>query len=137
MDMRPAPARTLVAIAIVLFAAVPFFARADDNRPAPPSTAASSEPAPGVRKIAVTAKKFEFNPETIEVAVGESVELTITSLDKKHGFKCPDLHIEGEVDTDKPLVLTFKAEKAGTYDFRCSKFCGLGHGRMKGKIVVR
>lgn len=133
MNVTPARALALPLLAALLVAAP--LPAADPPPAAPPATGAEAAPA---RKIAVTAKKFEFNPSTIEVALGESIELTITSLDKVHGFACRELGLAGgEISPDKPLVVTFTADKAGEFEFKCSKFCGIGHGRMKGKIVVR
>lgn len=133
--MTPAPFRLLaLPLVAALLVAAPLPAADPPPTPAP---AASAE-APAPRKIAVTAKKFEFNPSTIEVALGERIELTISSLDKVHGFACRELGLAGgEISPDKPLVVTFTADKAGEFEFKCSKFCGIGHGRMKGKIVVR
>ncbi len=39
----------------------------------------------------------------------------------------------------KPVVVTFVADKAGTFDIYCSLFCGWGHGymRLEGAFVVR
>ena len=45
------------------------------------------------RKITVVAKKYEFQPSQIELKVGEPVEITFTSEDTKHGFKCPELKL--------------------------------------------
>jgi cytochrome c oxidase subunit II len=89
------------------------------------------------QKITVTAKKYEFTPSTIEVKAGQPVEITFQSEDTKHGFECKELGIEKIVfDKDKPETVTFTAEKPGTYEFKCAKFCGTGHGKMKGSIVV-
>jgi len=33
-------------------------------------------------------------------------------------------------------VIDFVAVEAGTYEIRCAKLCGMGHGRMKGKLIV-
>jgi cytochrome c oxidase subunit 2 len=89
------------------------------------------------QKITVTAKKYEFSPAKIEVKVGQPVELTFQSEDTKHGFECKELGIEKVVfDKDKPETVTFTPEKPGTYEFKCAKFCGMGHGKMKGSIVV-
>jgi cytochrome c oxidase subunit II len=89
------------------------------------------------RKIEVVAKKYEFEPARIEVKVGETVEITFKSLDTKHGFAQKDLKIEKVVfSKDEPATVTFTPEKAGTYPFKCARFCGMGHGKMKGEIVV-
>ena len=98
-----------------------------------PLAASGAEP----RKITVVAKKYEFTPSRIEVKAGEPVEITFTSEDTKHGFVSKDLKIEKIVFTrESPGKVTFTAEKPGTYAFKCARFCGMGHGKMKGEIVV-
>ena len=92
---------------------------------------------PEARKIEVVAKKYEFEPARIEVKVGEPVEITFRSLDTKHGFAQKDLKIEKVVfSKDEPATVKFTADKPGTYEFKCARFCGMGHGKMKGEIVV-
>jgi cytochrome c oxidase subunit 2 len=93
----------------------------------------SAEP----RKIDITAKKHEFSPARIEVKVGETVELSLNSIDAKHGFECKDLGIKKVTfEKEKPVTLTFTATTPGTFEFKCANFCGFGHGKMKGQIVV-
>jgi len=89
------------------------------------------------RKITVMAKKFEFEPSRIELKAGEPVEITFQSEDTKHGFECKELNLAKVVfSKDTPGTVTFTPEKPGTYAFKCAKFCGLGHSKMKGEIVV-
>jgi cytochrome c oxidase subunit 2 len=92
---------------------------------------------PEPRKITIVAKKYKFEPNRIELKVGEPVEITFQSLDAKHGFSCKDLKLEKVIFTkDSPGKLTFTPDKAGTFKFKCAHFCGLGHPKMKGEIVV-
>ena len=92
---------------------------------------------PEPRTIQVTAKKYEFTPNRIELKVGEPVEITFSSEDAKHGFTCKDLNLEKVVfEKDKPVTVKFTPEKAGTFEFRCANFCGLGHSKMKGEFIV-
>jgi cytochrome c oxidase subunit II len=101
-----------------------FLLRAQDAGPAP-------------QKITVKAKKYEFDPATIEVKVNQPVEITFESEDTKHGFEQKDLGIEKVVfDKDAPQTVKFTPTKTGTYQFKCAKFCGMGHSGMKGQIVV-
>jgi heme/copper-type cytochrome/quinol oxidase subunit 2 len=89
------------------------------------------------RKIDVVARKFVFEPARIEVKVGEPVEIIFRSEDTKHGFVCKELGLEKVVFTkEEPATVTFTPDKPGTYPFKCARFCGLGHGKMKGEIVV-
>jgi cytochrome c oxidase subunit 2 len=99
--------------------------------------AAYTQSAPPPRTIDVTAKKFEFEPRRIEVKVGEPVTLNLTSIDAEHGFECKGLRVKAVTYNEGlPTQVTFTAEKAGTYEFKCSHRCGAGHLAMKGQIVV-
>jgi cytochrome c oxidase subunit 2 len=92
---------------------------------------------PELRKIEVVARKYSFEPSKIEVKAGEPVEITFRSEDTKHGFVCKELGLEKVVfTTEEPATVTFTPEKPGTYRFKCARFCGLGHSKMKGEIVV-
>lgn len=89
------------------------------------------------RTITVVAKKYEFVPARIELTAGEPVEITFESEDVKHGFTVKDLDVEKVTfEKGQPATLRFTPGKPGTYAFKCAKFCGIGHGKMKGEIVV-
>jgi cytochrome c oxidase subunit 2 len=88
------------------------------------------------RVVHISAKKFEFNPATVELKVGEPVILELSSLDRKHGFKVPELHIDAVIFPGKPVRVRVVPDTAGTFSFHCSVFCGSGHEDMTGQIVV-
>jgi cytochrome c oxidase subunit 2 len=110
-------------------------------------------PQADVKVIEVSAKKYEFNPSPIHVKVGAKVQLKITATDREHGFKIgaypdgaattgdPGLVLASKEDCfdlkkDSATVVEFVAHTAGTYTFKCCKHCGLGHGGMKGQLIV-
>jgi cytochrome c oxidase subunit 2 len=97
---------------------------------------ASAQASQHERIIKITAKKFEFAPSTIELKVGEPVILEITSLDRKHGFAAPDLHVDTVIVPGKPTRVRIVPDHAGTFSFHCSVFCGSGHEDMGGQLVV-
>ncbi len=86
--------------------------------------------------IKITAKKFEYNPNKITLKKGVPVTLEFTSLDRLHGFSCPDLGIRGDILPGKGLKIQFTPQKAGTFPFRCDIFCGEGHENMSGEFIV-
>jgi heme/copper-type cytochrome/quinol oxidase subunit 2 len=105
--------------------------------------------------IEVIAKTFEFAPNEIHVKAGERVQIKLHSTDRAHGLKLslypecasedgsPGLifeHPQDEAKVDKhhDHVVEFVAARPGTYDFKCSVQCSMGHGhdRMTGKLIV-
>jgi cytochrome c oxidase subunit II len=88
------------------------------------------------REIRVTAKKYEFSPKVINVKQGEHIKLIITATDHDHGFECGEFHINQLLKKGQPTTIEFTADKPGTFPFRCSHFCGMGHLKMKGQIIV-
>jgi cytochrome c oxidase subunit 2 len=95
--------------------------------------AQSNAPAPEIR---VTAERYDFRPDTITVKKGNQVKPVITALDHDHGFKLDAFRINQKQPKGQPVTVEFTADQAGTFSFQCSHFCGLGHGKMKGTLVV-
>jgi cytochrome c oxidase subunit II len=106
-----------------------------------------------VQVIEISAKKYEYSPSPIRVKRGAKVQLKITALDRAHGFKInlsPDgsdkksdvgLIFSSSDDCFKlekgiPTVVEFVARTPGAYSFHCCNRCGIGHGGMKGQLLV-
>ncbi|HXX54004.1 MAG TPA: cupredoxin domain-containing protein [Thermodesulfovibrionales bacterium] len=122
--MKPTPTQVrLVSILIMAFITSPMIANAF----------------PGDQKeqtIKITAKKFEYTPNEIRLKKGVPIVLELTSLDRVHGFNCPDLGVRTTIEPGKVSQVHIVAQKAGTYEFHCDIFCGDGHEDMSGKIIV-
>ncbi len=86
--------------------------------------------------IKITAKKFEYSPNEIRLKKGVPVVIELTSLDRLHGFNCPDLGIRSDINPGQVNRVRFTPQKSGTFVFFCDIFCGEGHGEMNGKIIV-
>jgi heme/copper-type cytochrome/quinol oxidase subunit 2 len=89
-------------------------------------------------EVQIAAKKYSFSPSTVEVNAGTRIVFKITAVDREHGFEIANVK-DSCVKIKKGATATveYTAEKPGTVEFRCCVFCGLGHGGMKGKIVIR
>jgi cytochrome c oxidase subunit 2 len=94
-------------------------------------------PMQGVHEIQVALRKYEFSPGTLHVRKGEQVKLVMAAVDHDHGFKLADFNINQKIAKGTTVVVEFTADKAGTFQFRCSNVCGLGHRGMKGTLVVK
>jgi cytochrome c oxidase subunit II len=86
--------------------------------------------------VKVTAKKFEYSPQDITLKKGVPAVLEFTSLDRLHGFSCPQLGIRTDIEPGKVNTLRFVPDKVGKFPFHCDNFCGMGHGKMRGTITV-
>ena len=87
--------------------------------------------------IQITAKRFVYSPKDITVKKGQPVVLEFTSLDRLHGFSCPDLGIRSDIPPGKVTKLRFVPQKVGAFLFHCDNFCGSGHEGMTGTITVK
>ena len=90
-----------------------------------------------VKSFAVTATKWQFDPHTIGVRLGDTVRLTIHSADVAHGVSIPDFNINQVIDPGETIDIEFVANKKGTFDIFCSVYCGTGHPSMKGRLIVQ
>ena len=88
------------------------------------------------RVIRVTAKKFEFTPNDIELKKGEPVVLEFTSADVLMGFSLPDFKVRTDIPPGVTTRLRFTPDRAGSFEFVCDNFCGEFHEDMSGKIRV-
>jgi len=89
-----------------------------------------------VHEIHMTAKKYEFQPGELHVTAGEKVRLLITALDRDHGLEIKSAGIKMKLKKGVETAVEFTATQPGEFEFKCANFCGLGHGGMKGKLVV-
>ena len=98
---------------------------------------ATAGPMPAAEQvIQMTAKRFEYTPNEITVKKGVPVILEITSLDRDHGFKIPELGIRADVKPGETTRVRIVADHTGRFEFRCDVFCGDGHEDMAGELVV-
>ena len=87
-------------------------------------------------EIRISAKKFEFHPNKVTVKAGQPVVLVLTSEDRIHGFKMPDLGVRTDIVPGQETRLTLLPDKPGSFTFFCDVFCGGGHEDMDGTLVV-
>ncbi len=98
--------------------------------------AGTATESPAVRQFTMTARQWEFSPDTITVNKGDTVVLSIRSIDVAHGFALPEFGVNERLEPGKVVEVEFVADKTGTFSFFCSVLCGAGHSDMKGTLVV-
>ena len=98
--------------------------------------ASAKAPAGGEQVIHLTAKKFEYTPNEITLKKGVPVTIEITSLDRDHGFKIPELGVRADVKPGETTRVRIVPDRVGRFEFRCDVFCGSGHEDMAGEFIV-
>jgi cytochrome c oxidase subunit 2 len=101
-----------------------------------------SAPAGGEPKVfEVVARRFAFEPSTIEVVEGDRVRLLVRSADGPHGVEIKAFKVKKAVPRakpgDAPITIDFVAASAGEFPILCSEWCGNGHEDMTGTLVVK
>jgi cytochrome c oxidase subunit 2 len=86
--------------------------------------------------IRITAKNFEFTPNSISLKKGVPVVLEFVSQDRRHGFSLRAFGIRTDIKPGATARVSFTPDRAGNFSFKCDVFCGDGHEDMTGTIVV-
>ena len=91
-----------------------------------------------VTTIDVIASRFKFEPSIIPVAQGDRIRLRLRSADRDHQFAIKALRVKALIPkSGEAVTVDFVADRAGTFEFTCAEYCGIGHAAMKGRLVVR
>lgn len=93
-------------------------------------------PAYGV--ISLWQKKGRPQKPVIEVNQGDRVVIKLRSSDVTHGFALKDygIYIPEGIEPGNTAYVSFKADRAGSFRFWCTAFCGDIHPHMQGSLVV-
>lgn len=110
-----------------------------------PRTVLETEPwaTPGLREISdghyeayVVAKTWVFEPRELEIPVGSTVDIFVTSPDLQHGFKITDTNINMQIVPGQVSKLTYTFDEVGEFPYICHEYCGSGHATMFGVVKV-
>ena len=102
--------------------------------PNPTALAASGRLAE--RHFRIEANSFQYTPEAIQVNPGDHVTIDLVSTDVVHGLYLDGYDLNVTADPGQTATLSFLADRAGSFRFRCSVTCGALHPFMIGKLNV-
>ncbi len=91
---------------------------------------------PQTRDITVDARAFAFAPASLQIHQGDTINLTLESLDAAHGLSIDGYDVNLQAEPGQSARATFVADKAGRFRFRCSLSCGPLHPFMIGELQV-
>ncbi len=91
---------------------------------------------PSERHLRVEASRFQYTPEAIQVNAGDRVTIDLVATDVVHGLYIDGYDLNVTADPGQTATLSFVADRAGSFRFRCSVTCGALHPFMIGKLNV-
>jgi cytochrome c oxidase subunit 2 len=102
----------------------------------PHATSAREEGA-APRRVEIVAARYTFTPAVIDARQGEVLELALRSADTTHGLAIKPYGVKVAIPKGGEAVsVRFVADKPGRFPIECSEYCGSGHKRMRGELVV-
>ncbi len=105
-------------------------------------------------EVIVEAKQFEWNVtypgadgvlgsdddftlrNQLHVPVNQPVVVRLSALDVIHSFFVPVFRIKQDAVPGMNNRLWFEATQTGEFELACAELCGLGHYRMKARVIV-
>jgi heme/copper-type cytochrome/quinol oxidase subunit 2 len=91
---------------------------------------------PQERTFRIDARQFAYSPSELEVNPGDTVNIQLVSTDVVHGLYVDGYDISVEADPGQTQILSFVANRSGSFRFRCNITCGAMHPFMIGKLTV-
>jgi heme/copper-type cytochrome/quinol oxidase subunit 2 len=92
---------------------------------------------PAVRRIAITARRYTFEPSRIEVDQDDLVQVELRTEDIAHSLTIDAYRIAKRVSPGAPVVFEFRADRAGTFPYYCNLQIEEGCRKMRGELIVR
>ena len=89
-----------------------------------------------VKQFTVRGGNFSYTPKTLSVKKGDTVQITFINDEGFHDFVLDEFSVRTkQINANEQEIVTFVADKAGTFEF----YCSVGKHRemgMKGTLVI-
>jgi cytochrome c oxidase subunit II len=92
------------------------------------------EPPPG-SDVYLMGQMWQWYP-VLKLKQGQTYRVHVSSIDLQHGLSILPLNMNFHVLPGFDYVMTITPTTTGEFSLICNEFCGIGHHRMTGKIIV-
>ena len=75
--------------------------------------------------------------DILNVVVGRTYRFELTSDDVMHSFSVPVFRLKQDAVPGRMISGWFKPTLTGEFDIQCAEMCGIGHGIMAARIIIR
>lgn len=131
------------ALLVVFFGAIMYAAMAKDiDVPTcitdmdPFTTDTLFQTGPDSYELQMVARMWAFQPSTVRLPVGSTVDLYVTSQDIIHGFKIEQHNVNLMAVPGAINYIRVTFNKPGEFLFACHEFCGAAHHTMAGRFII-
>lgn len=89
------------------------------------------------REFDVSARRYRFTPDRLEVREGDLVTIHLTAEDIPHSFTIDAYRIAKRANPGQTVTFEFRADRAGRFPFYCNLAIDDGCRDMRGELVVQ
>ncbi len=86
--------------------------------------------------VYILARNYDFGDYTLELEKGKQYNLKLASKDMRHAIVVRELKLMNRIKVGEIKTIEFTPTKAGTFFMICGEFCGVGHAKMVGRMIV-
>ncbi len=79
---------------------------------------------------------WSFDPILV-LKKGERYRLHLSSLDLQHGLSIQPMNLNLQILPGYDFVVNITPTETGEFSLICNEYCGIGHHKMVGKIIVK
>ncbi|NBC03206.1 MAG: cytochrome C oxidase subunit II [Bacteroidetes bacterium] len=91
---------------------------------------------PETYELQMVARMWAFQPSTVRLPVGSTVDMYLTSQDITHGFMIENKNVNLMAVPGAVNYIQVTFDEPGEYFFACHEFCGAAHHTMAGRIII-
>jgi len=144
MDKSEKLALTLSGMLLVLFFGAIMYASVAQNIEVPTcitdmepfATDTLFQTGPDTYELQMVSRMWAFQPSTVRLPVGSTVDLYVTSQDIIHGFKVDRKNINLMAIPGAINYMRVTFNEPGEYLYACHEFCGAAHHTMAGRFII-
>jgi plastocyanin len=84
-----------------------------------------------IKEFVVNLDNFSFSPNTMRVNVGDTVRITVKNINGYHDLKIDEFNVATRIlNAGQEEVITFVANRTGTFEY----YCSVGSHRQMGMV---
>ncbi len=87
-------------------------------------------------ELTMVASAFHYEPSHVQIPLGATVHISVTTVDVIHGFQVPGTNINMMVEPGYVSTLTAQFNREGEFLVLCNEYCGVGHHMMTSTFEV-